>query len=139
MTNPVTKWEIQEFSLEFDTGKLMENFFNLRSFATFGVIHTHHIQTVITDAPVVVAGSFTDTTGITWPEPFAPGVVPTVIAVTQNTGGAPTAAKLLHSAFNVSNTGCDIRSWHHGTTNTVLLTDGLRITAIDYTYDTSLS
>jgi hypothetical protein len=120
MTNPVTKWELQEFSLELDIGKLMENFFNLRSFGTNGVVHTHHIQFVTCETPAVNANTTGAVTGLTYDEAFPSSVSPVVIGGIAETGGGVTGGPaLVVGARNITNTGFDatfFNAWSSTTT-----------------------
>jgi len=107
----VTKWELQEFSVDFDIGKLMENFFNLRSFGTYGVIHTHHVQHVTFDPGLLGAGLTSDT-AVTWPQAFPANTIPYVyISVNSTAASSPAGmSRCQFGAFNISNTGCTVQT-----------------------------
>ena len=113
MTNPTTTYELIEFENSFDIGKLMTNFFDVVSWATYQSVHTHHLQFVDYDIPTVGAGAEASVTGLTWPTPFPAGVVPFVVGFANSTGALGTGQTwLIFSAFNVSNTGCDMRLYN---------------------------
>jgi hypothetical protein len=135
MTNPVTKWELQEFSLEFDIGKLMENFFNLRSFSTFGVIHTHHIQAFSFQTDAINALTGANHGPFNWPEGFPVGVTPLVFITTNS--GAGVSGWLTHTAFNISNTQVSVQTNNlHHTTN-LAAGQKVAVMGIDTTYNTA--
>ena len=138
MANPVTSHEIQQFSLDEDVGKLMTNFFDLVQHGTYGVVHTHHIQSQTIDIGTVTAGTTKGLGTITWVEPFPPGVVP-IVQCTLNDNDDPPAAqsvRLTIIAYAINNTGCKINVFLPAGTD-VSAGAYVAVTAIDPTYDVS--
>jgi hypothetical protein len=117
VTNPVTKYELQDFSLEFDIGKLMENFFNLRS----------------------LGGNTTEYGPFTFDDPFATGVVPVVQCTLGSLNASRPAAMAggIITAFDIDETGCKVAVFNSTGTTFGSGIIGM-VTAIDPTYDTSV-
>jgi hypothetical protein len=140
VVNPVTKYEIRDFTPN-DIAQVMENFFDLVSWATSEAVHVHHIQTIITDLPSVGASTSLNVTGLTWPTPFPASITPVVFAQQNEVGAGPSAGVVALNAYpyNISNTGCSVRLFNTTASVTTAVTNGLVVMAYDPNFNTSLS
>jgi len=139
VTNPVTKYEIRNFTPD-DISQVMENFFDVVAWATSESVHVHHIQTVTVDVSGQAATSQVNYTGLTWPQAFPSGVTPLVLASANSTAAAMPAngEKLTFGVYNITNTGCSVRVNNTGT-GAVGSTVLVALVAIDPTFNTSLA
>lgn len=139
MSNPVTKFELRDFTPD-AISKIMENFFDVVAWATNESIHVHHIQSITQDVGLITAGSSSDFTGLTWPQAFPTGITPIIaLGFSSTAATAPGGiSKCSAGVWNVTNTGCSLRVTNNGAGT---LGSGILcvVTAIDPTFNTALA
>lgn len=110
MTNPTIPWQLIQIDPDTDAPRLMQNFESVLDWLLVEAVHRHHVQSITVDYSAQGAGVGQAYTGLTWPEPFAPNVVPRVTASPNSTNATKPAAleTVAWGIYDIDNVGCSI-------------------------------